>query len=265
MPVYLTELIDDLRAETAVLEAVLAPLDDAGWATPTPAPGWRIHDQVTHLAYFDERTTVAARDPDAFRAELADAVRDATAMIEAVRAQHAACPGAEALAWLRGARAELVATFQTLDPTTRVPWYGPAMSAGSSLTARIMETWAHGQDVFDALGIGHPATRALQHVPFLGVRTLPNSFRARGLEVPDASVHVVLHAPDGSTWAWGDAGAPDRVEGDAVEFCLVATQRRNVADTALEIEGPVATQWMQIAQTFAGPPGAGRAPSRNAS
>jgi uncharacterized protein (TIGR03084 family) len=262
MSVGMSELVDDLLAETAVLERVLDPLDDAGWATPTPAPGWRIHDQVTHLAYFDERTTLAARDPDAFRRDIDAALGDATAMIEAVRNEHAARPAAEALAWLRAARAELVTTFGALDPSTRVPWYGPEMSAASSLTARIMETWAHGQDVFDALGVAHPPTRALRQVAHLGARTLPNSFRARGLPVPDVAVRITLHAPDSSVWTWGDEHAHDRVDGDATQFCLVTTQRRNVADTELRVVGPVATQWMQIAQTFAGPPGAGRAATK---
>ncbi len=149
----------------------------------------------------------------------------------------------------------------SLDPSTRVPWYGPDMSIASSLTARIMETWAHGQDVADALGATRATTPALRHVAHIGVRTLANSFVTRGFEVPDAPVYVALTSPDGECWTWGDAGAADRVEGDAVEFCLVVTQRRHVADTNLAVHGPVATQWMQIAQAFAGPPGAGRPPS----
>lgn len=265
MTVSLRDLAGALVAETAALEAVLAPLDDDGWATPTPAPGWRVRDQVTHLAYFDERTTLAAVDPNAFRTGLAEAGLDASAMIEAVREQHAACSGPDALAWLRAARATLVSVFTTLDPSTRVPWYGPDMSAASSLTARIMETWAHGHDVFDALAVDHPPTPALRHVAHLGARTLPNSFRAHGIDVPDVAVHVELSAPDGAAWTWTvgpDRDATDRVSGDAVEFCLVTTQRRHVDDTSLVAVGPVATQWMHIAQAFAGPPGAGRAPAR---
>ena len=67
--------------------------------------------------------------------------------------------------------------------------------------------------------------------------------------------------PSGEQWTWGDAAARDRVQGDAIEFCLVVTQRRNVADTTLAMSGPVATRWMGIAQAFAGAPGAGRPPS----
>jgi uncharacterized protein (TIGR03084 family) len=135
------------------------------------------------------------------------------------------------------------------------------MSVASSLTARIMETWAHGQDVFDALGIDHPVTPALRHVAYLGVRTVGFSFTANDRDAPDVGVAVDLVAPDGARWSFGDPEATDRVEGPALDFALVVTQRRHLDDTALVVVGPVATEWMRIAQAFAGPPGAGRAPA----
>jgi uncharacterized protein (TIGR03084 family) len=85
-----------------------------------------------------------------------------------------------------------------------------------------------------------------------------------GRPVPDASPAVVLRAPDGATWAWGDPDASDRVEGEAVEFCLVVTQRRHLDDTTLRVDGPIARDWMGIAQAFAGPAGDGRAPDLQA-
>jgi uncharacterized protein (TIGR03084 family) len=169
--------------------------------------------------------------------------------------------GVEVLGWFRGARAEMVTTFLALDPSTRTPWYGPPMSVASSLTARIMETWAHGQDVFDALGADHPVTAALHDVCYLGVRTFGFSFVANDLEPPAVPVAVELVAPDGSTWTFGDSTADDRVRGPALDFALVVTQRRNLADTALRITGDAAHRWMHVAQAFAGPPGPGRAPT----
>ena len=44
------------------------------------------------------------------------------------------------------------------------------------------------------------------------------------------------------------------IEGDAVEFCQVVTQTRNIADTGLKATGEAAAKWMAIAQCFAGPP-----------
>ncbi len=70
-------------------------------------------------------------------------------------------------------------------------------------------------------------------------------------------------APGGGTWTWGPDGARDMVTGPALDFCLAVTQRRHVDDTTLRITGPVAAEWMGIAQAFAGPPGPGRAPGRS--
>ena len=261
MPVDLDALADDLGEETHALLALVEPLDVAGWATPTPAPGWRIQEQIAHLAYFDEQAALAARDADAFQRELEAALADPDGITERIAARSRDLEPAAVLDWFLAARAEMVATFLALDPSARVPWYGPPMSLGSSLTARIMETWAHGQDVADALGAEHPVTPALRHVAYLGFRTIGFSFVNRGLEAPDVGVAVELTAPDGTTWSFGDPDAVDRVTGPALDFALVVTQRRNLADTDLAVVGPVAAAWMGIAQAFAGPPGEGRPPA----
>ena len=131
------------------------------------------------------------------------------------------------------------------------------MSAASSLTARIMETWAHGQDVADALGLVREPTARLRHIAHIGVRALPFSFAANGLEVPQEPVRVELTGPDGSVWTWGPEHAANRVTGPALDFCLIVTQRRHLADTSIRAYGQVADQWLAIAQAFAGPPGPG--------
>ena len=254
----LDELGHDLRAETQWLRGVLVALGDAGWDRPTPAPGWSVRDQITHLAYFDEATTMAATDPEQFRRHRADVLTDIDGFTAGVAAAHRDAPGSEILAWFDRARDEMLTRVTPLDPRARAPWYGPDMSVLSLVTARIMETWAHGQDVADAVGVGHPATAALRHVAHIGVLTRPNSFRARGRAVPDDDVRVELRADDGDAWVWGPPDAPNVVRGSAVDFCLVVTQRRHPADTDVETTGPVATEWMAIAQAFAGPPGAGR-------
>jgi uncharacterized protein (TIGR03084 family) len=261
----LADLGRDLQVETAWLRAELADalgLDAAAWDTPTPAPGWAVGDQVSHLAYFDEATTLAVTDPDRFRAERAEVLADIDGFTSKVAARNRGRPGADVLAWFDCARAEMIERVTAVDAATRAPWYGPDMSVTSLLTARIMETWAHGQDVADALGVEHPPTVALRHVAHIGVRALPNSFRARQRAVPDDEVRVELTAPDGGRWTWGPADAHDIVRGSAVGFCLVVTQRRHPADTDVAATGPVAVEWMAIAQAFAGPPGAGRRPGQ---
>jgi uncharacterized protein (TIGR03084 family) len=258
----MADLADDLAAETAELRALVAELDDVGWATPTPAAGWAVRDQVGHLAHYDAVAVRAAVDPDRFRAELVAAEAEGGADPDQVAARYRGLPPAALLSWFDSARAELLAVFRGLDPRLRVPWFSAPMTAASALTARIMETWAHGQDVVDALGAVREPTARLRHVAHLGVLTRPFSFAVHGRDVPDAPVRVELAAPDGGTWTWGPAGAPDRVTGPAPDFCLVVTQRRHPADTAVTATGVVAAAWLQVAQAFAGPPGSGRAPGR---
>lgn len=263
MPADLPALADDLARETASLLHLLDGLAPADWARPTPAPGWTVADTVVHLAYFDDMAVLGATDRPAF-----ERLRDGTPTVdehgdrisERVAKQHRHLAPAEVDAWFRRSRAELDTVFRGLDPSLRVPWYGPDMSVAALLTARIMETWAHGQDVADALGAAWPVTAALRQVAHLCVRAVPNSFLAHGRPVPDAPIRVELVGPGGEVWSWGPDDAVDRVRGPAVDLCLVATRRRHPADTALVADGPVATEWLPIAQAYAGPPGEGRAP-----
>ncbi|MFC4949195.1 TIGR03084 family metal-binding protein [Pseudonocardia sp. GCM10023141] len=260
MAVSMHDLLDDLAAETAVVQVLVADLDDAGVALPTPATGWDVRDQLSHLAYFDEAATLAAVDPETFRREAAALVEQGADFPDRVAAEHAHLGAAELRAWLDRARSRFITTFRALDPKARLPWYGPDMSAASSATARLMETWAHGQDIADAVGAVREPTDRLRHVAHLGVQTAGFAFALNNRPAPEAPVHVALEAPSGARWEWGDPDATDRVTGSALDFCLVVTQRRHVTDTALAVTGPAATAWISIAQAFAGAPGPGRAP-----
>lgn len=258
MAVSLDALLDDLLAEAADVEAMIGSLDDGGIARPTPAAGWTIRDQVTHLAFFDEAATRAAVDPEGFRRAASALMAGGTDFPDRVAAQYAGLTADEARAWFTRARTEFVTAFRGRDPRARLPWYGPDMSVASSVTARIMETWAHGQDIADALGVRRTPTDRLRHIAHLGVSTTAFSFRLNGRAVPTVPMRVELRAPSGPLWTWGDADAADRVEGTALDFCLAVTQRRHVDDTGLVVTGPVAHEWIGIAQAFAGAPGPGR-------
>jgi uncharacterized protein (TIGR03084 family) len=262
MPVDMAALAADLAAESAVTRALVAGLEEAGWRAPTPAAGWDIADQISHLAYFDEVAVQSAVRPDEFRAALT-AARDHFDP-DLIAARYRDRAGVELLAWFDTARAELLGTFATMDPQQRLPWFGPAMSAASSLTARLMETWAHTQDIADALGVTREPTSRLRHVAHIGIGARAFSYAARGQVMPGTPVRVELTAPDGTAWTWGPADAPDRVSGTALDFCLLVTQRRHRDDLALAVAGPAAQQWMAIAQAFAGPPGPGRPPIQKA-
>jgi uncharacterized protein (TIGR03084 family) len=255
-------ICDDLAAESADLLALLRPLAEVDWSKATPAAGWAVRDQVSHLAFFDETGTLAAIDEDAFKASaklLMTSKEAGGAGLSAGRAM----TGAELLSWFERVRVEMIGVFRTLDPKARLPWYGPAMAAPSFATARLMETWAHGQDVADAIGVVRAPTARLKHVAHIGVRARPFSYVTNERTMPEGNVSVRLHAPDGSVWTWNDDAADhDLVEGDALDFCLAVTQRRHVADTGLTVSGPLAEDWIPIAQAFAGGPGTGRKPGQ---
>ena len=254
-------LVEDARRETLDLRELLdgLSLEAEGWDRPTPADGWSVRDQITHLAFFDDAAVLSATDPQRFGAELVPALQEGRLTPDTVATDNRDLPPAEVLAWFDGARAELLATFGALGPGVRVPWFGPPMSAASALTARIMETWAHGQDVADALRVTRVPTARLRHVVHIGVGARAFSYLAHGREVVTDPVRVELDAPDGERWSWGPDEAPDRVVGPALDFALLVTQRRHLDDTALRASGQAAREWLSIAQAFAGPPGAGRA------
>jgi uncharacterized protein (TIGR03084 family) len=255
-------LCDDLAAEHADLDRVVAAGDRL--AEPTPAPGWTVGDQISHLWFFDQRALLALTDPDAFRAdaEALLASMEATGGTDASVEQGRRLAADELLASWRRDRAALIDHARTVDPKSRVPWYGPAMSARSFITARLMETWAHGQDIVDALGVERPPTDRLRHVAHIGVGARPFSYAVRHQTMPDVPIRVELRAPSGAEWTWGLEDAHDRVRGDALDFCLLVTQRRHRADVVLDVRGAAADEWLDIAQAFAGPPGAGRQPGQ---
>lgn len=253
----------DLADEYAALDDMVKDLDAGGWRTVTPFFNWTVKDEISHLAYFDMTAFLSASDARAFNAELEKiliGVANYDDVYRKVNDMGRAMSDADLLAWWRRERTRLVAAFEALPPDARVPWYGPTMSARSSATARIMETWAHGQDIADAFKIHRPGTDRLRHIAFLGVSTFKWAFINRGLAVPEQPVRVALTSPSGELWAWGPEDAENAVSGTALDFCLAVTQRRNPSDTGLNVRGDIAGQWIKIAQAFAGPPQEAPAP-----
>ncbi|MEV0381031.1 TIGR03084 family metal-binding protein [Nonomuraea sp. NPDC050643] len=252
----MAELVADLRAETVSLEELLHPLREEDWERPTPAEGWAIRDQVSHLAWFDDLAVRAATDRAGY-----DAALEGFGSVDDLALESRGMPVTELREWFRTSRARSIETFATLDARDRLPWFWREMSAASFVTARLMETWAHGQDVADALGVTREPTARLRHVAQLGYRARAYSFVAHGLPVPADQVRVELTLPGGATWTAGPADADGVVRGTMLDFCLAVTQRIHLSDTGLDLTGEPARAWMRIAQAFAGAPGRGRAPA----
>lgn len=257
----LAGVLADLEAEGERLEALVAPLDEQGWRTPTPAAGWDVAHQVAHLAWTDEGAVAAATDKEAWDALVLSAIENPEGFADVEAARGAEASGTEILDRWRASRSSLSTTLRELPDDKLIPWYGPPMSATSMATARFMETWAHGRDVAAALGVELPVDDGLRHVVHLGVRTRDFAFRARELEPPMEEFRVSLALPSGEVVAYGPDDAAQSVTGSAHDFALLVTQRVHRADTALVAEGDNADVWLDVAQAFAGPPGDGRSPA----
>ncbi|MER7108408.1 TIGR03084 family metal-binding protein [Streptomyces sp. NPDC000229] len=253
-------LLDDLRDESEELDRLVAGLKPDGWATPTPAPRWTVAHQIAHLAWTDDAALLAVTDADGFTAHVDEALEAPGTFVDDGAEAGAAAPPHELLTRWRDGRERLLAALRAAPAGARFPWYGPPMSAASMATARLMETWAHGQDVADALGAVRPPTARLRHVAWIGVRARDYAYAVRGLKPPAEPFRVELTAPDGSdVWAYGPEDAPQRITGPALDFCLLVTQRAHRDDVAVRADGPDADRWLDIAQAFAGPAGPGRA------
>jgi uncharacterized protein (TIGR03084 family) len=259
----LAPVLADLEAECAEVDALVAGLPAEQWALATPAAGWTIAHQIAHLGWTDEVAATAVTDPSGFAAVLKDAMGDPYGFVDAAAEQRSTQPPKQLLAGWRAGRTALAEALRGVPDGAKITWFGPPMSAPSMATARLMETWAHGLDVADALGVRRVPTDRLRHVAHLGVRTRDFAFAIRELPLPQEPFRVELAAPSGETWTWGPDDAAQRVAGAALDFCLLVTQRRNRSELDLIAVGPDADDWLAIAQAFAGPPGNGRA-ARNA-
>lgn len=252
-------MIEDLRAESDELDALVAPLPAEGWATPTPAEGWTIAHQIAHLLWTDRVALISAVDEPRFADVVTEAAANPTGFVDAAADSLVAETNPEdLLADWRTTRAALHDALFHVEPNRKLLWFGPPMSAASMATARLMETWAHGLDVADALGVVRPPTDRLRSIAHLGVRTRDFAFAVHSLPPSHEPFRVELTAPDGSLWTWGPEDAAQRVTGSAVDFCQLVTQRRPRAELDVTASGADAEQWLTIAQAFAGPPGKGR-------
>ncbi|MFF2628348.1 TIGR03084 family metal-binding protein [Kitasatospora griseola] len=257
-------LVADLVAEGEELDFLVKDLDEAGWAMETPAVGWTVAHQVSHLAWTDRCALSSAQDPEGFAATVERDFADGFGPVELGAAEGAGEEPAALLKRWRAGRAEVARVLAEVPAEVRMPWFGPPMKARSMLTARLMETWAHGQDVADALGVDRVPTDRLRHVVHLGVRTVGFAFAVHGRPAPTVPFRFELRSPTGQLWTWGEEDAADRVSGPTLDFCLLITQRRHLDDLALTVEGDTARAWLPYAQVFAGPPGEGRGPLRRA-
>ena len=251
-------IIDDLQNESDALDALVTALRPEQWALSTPAPGWTIAHQIAHLLWTDRVALTSITDEAAFGELVADAQPRIATFVDDAAEETATAPPAELLADWRRTRSTLHEALRDVPDGRKLLWFGPPMSGASMATARLMETWAHGLDVADALGVAVAPSPRLKSIAHLGVRTRDFAFTVHELTPPAEPFRVELTAPDGGLWAWGPEDAAQRVRGSALDFCYLVVQRRTRHQLDVVGEGPDAQKWLTIAQAFAGPPGSGR-------
>lgn len=247
----------DFRAEVTALHDFLAARAGIDYARPTQFKRWTIDDILLHLHDSDLAAAASMAGVEAFasfRAERQALQDGGLTRTEAARHKLSDLRGARLLAAWHDRAIALADELGALPAETRLPWFGPDMGVRMFTTARQMETWAHGQAIYDMLGERRAPTGRLRNIAEIGVRTYGWTFANRGRDVPGPAPYVRLTAPGGGVWTWNEPTPDNIVEGEADAFCQVVTQTRNIADTTLHVAGEPARQWMRLAQCFAGPP-----------
>jgi uncharacterized protein (TIGR03084 family) len=258
----------DFLDESEAILALVQDLSPAQMVAETGFKGWTIDAILRHLHVWNMAAFWSLSAPEKFRAFMAEAMANMRGQSGAMRSFESAylddLAGAELIVVWRDFFRQMAPVFGAADPAARVEWAGPSMSVRSSITARLMENWAHAQAIYDELGIIRQNHDRIGNIVMIGLNTYGWTFKVNGEEAPDPVPYLRLTAPSGAIWEHGAPSADERIEGLAEQFCQVVTQCRNIADTQLTVTGPNATRWMAIAQCFAGgaetppPPGTRR-------
>lgn len=244
----LRTLCDDLAAEGDALGAVLSSASESDFRTHTCCPGWDVAAQLAHLQWTDSMLLRSVTDPDGFAAMAAGMPRSIVdeAALEGSRRNAAACVDE----W-ESSRRDVLALCRAVPRTTKVAWFGPPMSIATAVTARIMETFAHGHDITEALGAPFAPSSRLRHIADLAWRARHYSFAQNGLDQPAGSIQLEVTGVDGCRWTWGPDDSENRVTADALDFALLATRRRRRSESTAVAEGEDAERWLDIVQAYA--------------
>ncbi|WP_329087272.1 MULTISPECIES: TIGR03084 family metal-binding protein [unclassified Streptosporangium] len=255
-------VLDDLAADGDQLDRMVADLDAERWRLPTPATGWTIADQIAHLIFIFRLAATSATDPEGFRAMTAGAQQNFDGAVNAALKPYANDTPDELLAKWRAERKAAIAGLAAVPAGQTVPWLVNPLPPIVLACAGIMEQFAHGQDIADALGVTPKRTDRLRHLVVFAVLTRDFGYLSRGLTPPAVEFRFEITGPSGELWAYGPEDSPQQVRGQAEDFCLLVTRRRHRADVAVTAVGEEADRWLDIAQAYRGPAGTGRRPGQ---
>ena len=265
------EQAEDFKAECAALYDLVAELSDAEFDQKTAFKGWTLNNVFHHLHVWNQAANLTLTDGQGFLDYLKVVQENGKAGGTLIGFEERWVDGLSGTSLRETWREyyyEVAGNYATVDPSKRLKWGGPDMSARSCISARLMETWAHGQEIYDQLGVVRKNQDRIRNIVILGINTYGWTYAVREETAPEPKPYVNLIAPSGEEWTFNDPSADDLIEGAAEDFCQVVTQVRNIADTSLRVIGPNATDWMSKAQCFAGaaqpPPAPGTRITRKA-
>lgn len=251
------EILSDLVAEQQSLDQFLQRIHERDWKLPTSAKGWSILDTVSHLAYTETFAASAIEQGQAFVD--AEAVTDVDEWTARGVAQGRGKRYQEIIEWWRNGRADVVDALSRMDAADRIPWVLSSVSAKGFATLRLMETWAHGLDIKDAMEGRLPVDEEeepegdsprLRHVAWLAHRMLPYAFEQAGEAYPANGVRVQLMGPRYARWVFGPEDTDNVIKGIASEFCRVAVHRLDAADTGLKAIGDDAETALRVLRAY---------------
>jgi len=254
------EQAQDFLDESEAIYALVSGLSDDQMEQETGFKGWTINAIIRHLHLWNKAAYWSLTEPEKFHAffkqmmgEMKERAKKGQRSMRFFEADYLEnLSGAPLVETWRDFYKKMAAAFAAADPAMRVEWAGPSMSARSSITARLMENWAHAQAIYDVLGLKRENEDRIRNIVMIGLNTYGWTFKVNGEEAPQPVPYLKLTAPSGAIWEYGEKSADEKIEGLAEEFCQVVTQTRNIADTALNVTGVNAGRWMAIAQCFAG-------------
>ena len=223
----------------------------------TQFKSWTINDVLYHLHVWNIAALLSLKNENEFKEfmqNFMEAVKSGNSAREYEKILSDNAEGLDLLNLWKETYEKISNEFAKSDPKKRVKWAGPDMSVRSSITARHMETWAHGQEIFDQLGFERIDTDRIKNIVVIGVNTFGWTYINRNLSIPEKMPKLSLLSPSNELWEWNEDNEENMISGSATEFSQVVTQVRNINDTSLKVSGKIANEWMSIAQCFAGPP-----------
>jgi uncharacterized protein (TIGR03083 family) len=255
------EVLDGLFASWDAIDRLLDGLPDAAWKSPTPLPGWCVHDVVAHIIGTESMLQGIPTPESDVDVTTLDHVRNPIGELNECWVRHLSGEtGADVLDRFRSVIAERRGALRAMsDEEWNAPTITPAGpdSYGRFMRIRIFDCWIHEQDIREALSLpssdaelaGPAARQALDEMAaslgfVVGKKgKAPDGSRVE-LELTGPLSRTIRVAVDGRARLVDDFGEVDAttvVRLDGLQFTRLGGGRplATARSTAIEFDGDV--------------------------